>query len=191
MIGRFLEIYDKEFSTQSKLTGSARRYTPTRCKEIRVDYEAFCGTGQYSPPNFIPPNPVITDIERQDFVSFHRSRNQLYSCVLPGELVRECVSQMDSGSLDVISLLGITHLIVDEYQDLETQLIYFLSIILLGRGLSPLLQVMTIRVFIHFGLHPQAVFNSSLVMVDFQALQVMKLFRVSDVLQIFYPLPRL
>ncbi len=124
------EIYDKEFSNQTYFIGNPRRYPPTRCEEIRVDYEAFCGTGQYSPPNFIPPDPIVSNDERQDFISFHHSRNQIYSCVLPGELVKECVSQMESGSLDVVSLLGITHLIVDEYQDLNPVDLLFVDLII-------------------------------------------------------------
>ena len=111
--------YDVEFSCFSDNKDNGKKYTPSRCEEIRKDYEALCETGQYSPPNFIPPDPPITTEERHDFVRFHNSRNQVYSCVLPGDLVKDCVFQIESGTFDIVSLLGITHLIVDEYQDLN------------------------------------------------------------------------
>ena len=114
-------ILDPEFSRASGYrpghTGTG--YTPSRCRDIRRDYEAFCGTGQWLPPNFIPPDPPITQAERADYGRFHTSRTQTYSCVLPGEIVRQCVVHMEAGVLDPAGLLGIQHLIVDEYQDLN------------------------------------------------------------------------
>jgi len=112
-------VYDNEFSTFSNLLGENHSRNKSRCKEIRIDFEAFCGTSLYSPPNFIPPDPPISEIERQGYRSFHSNRSQIYSCLLPGELVKNCADQIDTGNLDVIPLLGITNLIVDEYQDLN------------------------------------------------------------------------
>jgi DNA helicase-2/ATP-dependent DNA helicase PcrA len=83
-------ILDQEFSRSSN-------YRPGRCKLIRSNYEAFCGTGEWLPPNYIPPNPPISQVERNAYRNFHFPRTQLYSCVLPGEIVRQCVEQMAAG----------------------------------------------------------------------------------------------
>lgn len=105
-------VLDAEFS---KVSG----HSPGRCKDIRGNYEAFCGTGQWLPPNYIPPNPPITQAERTNYQQFHTPRTQVYSCVLPGEIVRQCVVKMRAGNLDPASLLNIKYLVVDEYQDLN------------------------------------------------------------------------
>jgi hypothetical protein len=39
--------------------------------------------------------------------------------VLPGEIVRKCADAAAAGVMDIPELLGIQHLIVDEYQDLN------------------------------------------------------------------------
>ncbi len=105
-------VLDAEFSKVSE-------HTPGRCKDIRGNYEAFCGTGQWLPPNYIPPNPPIAQAERTDYQRFHTLRTQVYSCVLPGEIVRQCVVKMRAGNLDPAALLNIKYLVVDEYQDLN------------------------------------------------------------------------
>ncbi|MBI4640795.1 MAG: ATP-dependent helicase [Candidatus Tectomicrobia bacterium] len=105
-------IFDSEFSRLSD-------FTPTRCAEIRREHEAFWSTGQWGPPNYIPPNPPITQDERTRFNQFHGPRTQIYSCVLPGEIVRQCVQSISAGTLDPVSQLHIEHLIVDEFQDLN------------------------------------------------------------------------
>lgn len=114
-------VFDAEFSRASGYrAGSAGiGHTPGRCEDIRRDYEAFCGTGQWSPPNFIPPDPPITVAERTDYQKYHTPRTQTYSCVLPGEIIRQCVVHMAANTLNPANLLGIDHLIVDEYQDLN------------------------------------------------------------------------
>ncbi len=114
-------IFDEEFSRTSGYNPghAGTGYTPSRCRDIRRDYEAFCGTGQWSPPNHIPPDPPITQTERADYQGFHTPRTQTYSCVLPGEIVRQCVVHMTAGVFNPARLLGIQHLIVDEYQDLN------------------------------------------------------------------------
>lgn len=122
-----VEIYDKEFSKQNNNHG---HYPPTRCGEIRVDYEAYCSSGQYLPPMFIPPNPPISEPERNDFRTYHHTRNQIYSCVLPGELVKQCVENIEAGAIDVVDLLGITNLIVDEYQDLNPIDLHFIDLLI-------------------------------------------------------------
>ena len=105
-------IIDKEFSHASG--GS-----PARCEQIRRYYEAFWSTGQWAPPNYIPPNPPIDPLEQTSFGAFHGPRTQTYCCVLPGESVRRCAEAIAAGLLDPASLLGIQHLIVDEFQDLN------------------------------------------------------------------------
>jgi DNA helicase-2/ATP-dependent DNA helicase PcrA len=91
----------------------------TRREQIRRHWEAFWSTGEFEPPNIVPPDPPITDDERESFNRFHRPRTHVYACVLPGEVVARCVEYMDAGTLDPAELLGITHLIVDEFQDLN------------------------------------------------------------------------
>lgn len=106
------EIFDAEFSDTSGIR-------PRRCEEIRREHEAFWSTGQWGPPNYIPPNPPINPNERNIFYQFHAPRAQTYSCVLPGEIVRQCVSHIASGVLDPVNQLRIQYLIVDEFQDLN------------------------------------------------------------------------
>lgn len=103
-------ILDAEFSVVAGIR-------PSRAKLIREDFEAFSSTGEYEPANYIPPDPPISEDERERYRSFHSPRAQLYACVLPGEIVRQCVDRMASGVLDPAELLNIEHLIVDEYQD--------------------------------------------------------------------------
>jgi DNA helicase-2/ATP-dependent DNA helicase PcrA len=105
-------VFDAEF-------GKAYRIGKTRCEQIRRDHEAFWSTNQWDPPNYVPPNPPITAEERALFANFHLRRTQTYACVLPGEMVRQCVSRMTTGTLEPVGLLHIGHLIVDEFQDLN------------------------------------------------------------------------
>ena len=105
-------VFDAEF-------GHASGIGKTRSEQIRRDHEAFWSTNQWDPPNYVPPNPPITDEERGLFATFHLRRTQTYACVLPGEMVRQCVSRMTAGTLEPAGLLHMTHLIVDEFQDLN------------------------------------------------------------------------
>ena len=84
-----------------------------------------------NPANYIPPDPPISTQERNAFQTFLISRGQLYACVLPGELVRKCVDAATAGALDLPNLFGASHLIVDEYQDLNScdlQFVHLLAI---------------------------------------------------------------
>jgi DNA helicase II / ATP-dependent DNA helicase PcrA len=113
-------ILDNEFSRNSGYVAKTENgYSKRRCKDIRSDYEAFCGTGHWVPPNHIPPSTPISDEERRDYEQFHNPRTQIYSCVLPGEIIRQCVVKMEAGILNPVDLLRIQHLVVDEYQDLN------------------------------------------------------------------------
>ena len=77
-------IFDAEFS---RVSGSQI----SRCEDIRRHNEAYWQTGQFNPANFVPPVPAVTAAEQNAFQTFHGSRTQVYSCVLPGEIIRQCV----------------------------------------------------------------------------------------------------
>ena len=121
-------IIDAEFSNVFKKS-------PGRCTKIRLYYEAFWSTGQWAPPNYIPPTPPIDAAEQAGFAGFHGLRTQTYCCVLPGELVRRCAEATAAGVLDPAALLGIQHLVVDEYQDLNRSDIDFVEA-LISRGVA-------------------------------------------------------
>lgn len=115
-------VFDAEF-------GDTQRVGKTRREEIRREHEAFWSTGQWGPSNYIPPNPPVSRVERAQFEAFHAPRTQSYSCVLPGEIVRQCVGHMRAGTLDPVSLLSLMHLIVDEYQDLNPMDLEFVDLV--------------------------------------------------------------
>ena len=106
-------IYDAEFGEAQTIASKRRR------EQIRRYYEALWSTGQENAPTYQPPEPPISDEERQQFTAFHQPTSQVYSSVLPGEIVKKCVDAAVAGILDIADLLGISHLIVDEYQDLN------------------------------------------------------------------------
>ncbi len=106
-------IFDAEFGVASGIRSKPRR------EAIRYYHEAHWSTGVWNPPNYLPPNPPITDIESNQFLTFQPPRTQLYSCVLPGEIIRQCVQEINAGTIDPVPLLNIQHLIVDEFQDLN------------------------------------------------------------------------
>ncbi len=121
-------VFDIEFSR-------ANGITPTRASEIRRDHEAFWSTGNWNPPNLpVFPNP-ITQQERQAFNAFYAGRTQVYSCVLPGEVIRTCVDSTAGGHIDPVEVLGVEHLIVDEVQDLNPCDFEFIDA-LIQRGVS-------------------------------------------------------
>jgi len=107
------EIFDSEFGGKASISRKTRR------EAIRRAHEAYWSTGLWDPANYIPPNPPISAQERTAFQAFLNSRGQLYACVLPGELVRKCVDASTTGTLNLPQLLDASHLIVDEYQDLN------------------------------------------------------------------------
>lgn len=106
-----LNIFDAEFA--SAQTGIA----PSRAREIRRAYDAQWQTLQaLQHYNISPP---VSAQEQLSFNSFHLTTRMVYSCLLPGEVVRTCVDQMRLGNINPAQLPGIKHLIVDEYQDLN------------------------------------------------------------------------
>ena len=106
-------IFDLEFSNLHNIS-------MTRCEQIRDFFQAFWDTDSYNHHLYVAPDKPITDEERQWFESFNNERTQLYSCLLSGELVRKCVEQMNANLLDPTELIGLRHLIVDEFQDLNS-----------------------------------------------------------------------
>ena len=88
---------------------------PTRAAEIRRAYDT---AWQTLDPSFID-QAQITAAEQTAFKAFHAARTNLYSCVLPGEVIYKCVEAINMGSLQDAQLPQIRHLIVDEYQDLN------------------------------------------------------------------------
>ena len=101
-------IYDLELA-------SALGQTPGRAAEIRLAHDAAWQTLN---ARFIN-QAAITPPEIQGFNAFHATRTNLYSCVLPGELVFRCVDAIRLGQIQRAQLPTIEHLIVDEFQDLN------------------------------------------------------------------------
>lgn len=122
------EIFDAEFA---KIT----RQTPTRCGEVRMDHEAFWSTGLWNPANYPQLRNPITQQERLTFQNFYQPVTQTYASVLPGEIVRTCVTQIQRGLIDPVQILGVSHLIVDEVQDLNPSDIEFINL-LIHRGVN-------------------------------------------------------
>lgn len=102
------EVYDHELAT---VLGCTKK----RAGEIRMAHDAQWQTLSSQAIN----QASITQSEVQRFTSFHSSRTNLYSCVLPGEVIFKCVEAMRMGSLQPHLLPQMDHLIVDEYQDLN------------------------------------------------------------------------
>jgi superfamily I DNA/RNA helicase len=101
-------IYDQELAT-------ALGCTPGRAEQVRLAHDAQWQTLN---PQAIA-QAVITNAERHGFDAFHVTRRNLYCCVLPGEVVYECVTRLQQGAIHPNQLPPIDHLIVDEYQDLN------------------------------------------------------------------------
>jgi ATP-dependent DNA helicase UvrD/PcrA len=121
-------IYDSEF-------GDKHGYGKTRSEQIREYHEAFWGTGRHDHPNYVKPEPPISETEENQFLAFHPLRTQTYACILAGEIVQKCVENIDAGVLDPVQLMGIEQLIVDEYQDLNAIDLKFVGL-LAQRGVT-------------------------------------------------------
>ena len=70
--------------------------------------------------------------EATAFDAFVRRRRHIYACVLPGEIVREAVPEYSHWTSDPGTLLGISYLIVDEFQDLNPVDIQFIDDLING-----------------------------------------------------------
>jgi DNA helicase II / ATP-dependent DNA helicase PcrA len=115
-------IYDLELAGELRCNG-------TRAKEIRQAHDTRWQTLDPASIN----QARVTDAERAGFNAFHSTRTNLYSCVLPGEVIFKCVENLQLGAIQPENLPTIEHLIVDEFQDLnacDQQFIRLLS----GRG---------------------------------------------------------
>jgi superfamily I DNA/RNA helicase len=99
-------VFDAEFA-------AAAHISRQRAGEIRAAYEAAWNT-----LNEGPLQPVTPE-EQQSFAAFHSATKQTYAALIPGEMVRECVDQIQAGLIDPAALSGATHLLVDEFQDLN------------------------------------------------------------------------
>jgi DNA helicase-2/ATP-dependent DNA helicase PcrA len=114
-------IFDVEFRN---LFG----YGKKRAAMIRKFREAFWFSGEENPSSYVAPDPAVSDAELSAFISFHGPRTQVYSCVLPGEIVQQCVEKAETGLLDVVGHAGCAHLIVDEFQDLNPMDLRFIEL---------------------------------------------------------------
>jgi len=121
-------IFDEELK-------SSHNFSIKRCGELRTYFESIWSTGNPPLPFISSPVPSISQSEINIFNNFHRQRSQLYGCLLPGESVRQCVDHIKSGILNPISLLNISQLIVDEYQDLNNCDVEFIDL-LVGQGIT-------------------------------------------------------
>lgn len=101
-------VYDQELAT-------ALGCAPGRAAQVRLAHDA-----QWQTLNAQAiAQAAITNAERHGFDAFHGTRRNLYCCVLPGEVVYECVTRLQQGAIQPNQLPAIDHLIVDEYQDLN------------------------------------------------------------------------
>jgi len=101
-------VYDVEL-------GNALGSSRARAGQVRLAHDAQWHTLN---PEAIA-QAAITAAERAGFNAFHTTRRNLYSCVLPGEVIYECVTRIRQGAIQPNQLPQIAHLIVDEYQDLN------------------------------------------------------------------------
>lgn len=101
-------VYDSELA-------SSMGCTPSRAEQIRLAHDARWQTLNQQYLN----QAQITPAEIQGFNAFHAARTNLYSCVLPGEVIYKCVDAIRLGALQTTQLPTIDHLIVDEFQDLN------------------------------------------------------------------------
>ena len=60
-----------------------------------------------------------TSRQQAAFTSYYPTAKSLYCCLLPGEVVRSCVTEINQGNITSAHIPQIEQLIVDEYQDLN------------------------------------------------------------------------
>ncbi len=101
-------VYDQEFA-------SSFGCSPGRAAQIRRAHDARWQTLDTAALD----QAAVTQQERQAFLAFHAARSNLYSCVLPGELIFRCVEAIENGDIQLENLPVISQLIVDEFQDLN------------------------------------------------------------------------
>ena len=74
--------------------------------------------------SLFPKENIISKKEIKDFDVFHTKRINLYAAVLPGEIIRSCVKEVKRDFEDI------THLIIDEFQDLNPMDLKFVDLII-------------------------------------------------------------
>lgn len=116
-------IFDAEFQEH---TG----YSLNRCNDIRRYHESIWSNDQERAANCFSIHPPITKCEEGTFKRFHRIVTQCYACVLPGEIVRQCVECFQSGVLGTTGQIDLEHLIVDEFQDLNSMDLRLIDLII-------------------------------------------------------------
>lgn len=99
-------IFEAEFAHTANIS-------PSRSGVVRKAYEAAWNTLDTAPLQ------KITQKEQQDFEAFLKTAKIAYSCLLPGELVKECLDNISVGLINPIALTEAEHLLVDEFQDLN------------------------------------------------------------------------
>jgi DNA helicase-2/ATP-dependent DNA helicase PcrA len=101
-------IYDAELASEL-------RKARGRAEEVRLAHDAAWQTlnPAYINQARIRPDEIIT------FNAFHGARTNLYSCVLPGEVIYRCVTALQQRAIQPDQLPHMEHLIVDEFQDLN------------------------------------------------------------------------
>lgn len=127
-----------EWETREWIDAEFARYadiTPGRAKDVREFHEAWWSTGQQNPTNYVPADPPVTAQEQQQFTTFHNTQTGFYGCLIVGEIVRACMQHAKANAIDPRSLLGVDHLIVDEYQDLNPMDLDFIDH-LAGQGVK-------------------------------------------------------
>lgn len=102
------QIYDLEFA-------NGLGCSPGRASEIRRAHDAAWQTLN---PQFVN-QAAITQAEQNGFNVFHPARTNLYCCFLPGEVIYKCVEAIRLGQIQPAQLPQISHLVVDEFQDLN------------------------------------------------------------------------
>jgi DNA helicase-2/ATP-dependent DNA helicase PcrA len=112
-------FYDKAFAPQ--------KITLDRCTKLKEFYEANLNSTDSIHILFTQPENPITDEELSQFTAYYQRITTAYSCILPGEVVKACLERILSNQINPIQLLSISHLIVDEYQDLNPVDIQFVD----------------------------------------------------------------
>lgn len=105
-------IFDEEFSVET-------HKSPTRSEEIRLAWEAYWCTGQWDVPEYLKPKQPVMKAELDAFETFLTPTTQVYSCLLPGQLIQRAVDAINANLIDPVEVLGTRFLIVDEFQDLN------------------------------------------------------------------------
>ncbi len=118
-------IFDREFSELSQ-------YSKRHASKIRKYHESIWNiedAGDYSTShNNI--SITITEKEKRVFEQFYLYWIYLYAAILPGEIIRSCVKKIENNLSCIKSYLNISHLIIDEFQDLNPMDLKFIDLII-------------------------------------------------------------